>query len=197
MAQEQGQAWANPGAWILFSVAVLTACLGFILTGMVPATTAPLMIGVLLACALPQIIGAVIAFKRGEILLGTIAGSFGTVITLGAAFTLYIMGFKAPEPGAFTPELLGPFWITLAIITGVFAICFGRMSWFMMLGVFCVGVAFLSLGFSYVVDAPVLVDIAGWLVLLFAAWCLWISAAILFGEHFQRPVLPIGSPVFK
>ncbi|MCL0095556.1 GPR1/FUN34/YaaH family transporter [Dehalococcoidia bacterium] len=197
MGQEQGQAWANPGAWVLFSVGVLCACLGFILTGLVPETTVPLMIGVLLACALPQLLGGLIAFKRGEILLATIAGSFGTVVTLGAAFTMYIMVFAAPEPGAFTPDLLGPFWITLAIITGVFAICFGRMSWFMMLGVFCVGVAFLLLGLSYVVDMPGLTDIAGWLVLLFAAWCVYISAAILFGEHFQRPVLPIGSPVFK
>lgn len=197
MAQQQEQVWANPAPWIFYSVAVLTASLGAVLAGLVPASSVPLLIGVLLACALPQLLGAIICFRRGEILLATIAGSFGTVITLGAAFTMWIQIFKAPAPGAFTGEIMGFFWITLFIITEVVAIGFGRISWFILLFVAEVGVMFLFLGIFALVGLPVLNVIAGWLSLIFAAFCLYTASAIMLGEHFQRPVLPLGRPVFK
>lgn len=206
MTQEQSQGWANTGAFALFAVAVLIACLGGFRAGFVPASSAPLMVGVLLACAFPQIIGAIIAFRRGEILLGTIAGLFGATITMGAAFTLWIQVFAAPSSGAFTPELMGFFWITLFIITEIFAVGFGRMSWFMMLGIAEVGVVFLVEGLYAFQGAPVgpngyitsgLGNLAGYLELIFAAFCIYASAAILWAEHFEKPVLPLGKPVFK
>ncbi len=197
MAQQQEQVWANPAPWIFYAVAVLTASLGAVLAGLVPASSVPLLIGVLLACALPQLLGAIICFRRGEILLATIAGLFGTVITLGAAFTMWIQIFKAPAPGAFTGEIMGFFWITLFIITEVVAIGFGRISWFILLFVAEVGVMFLFLGIFALVGLPVLNVIAGWLSLIFAAFSLYTASAIMLGEHFQRPVLPIGRPVFK
>jgi succinate-acetate transporter protein len=197
MAQQQQQGWANTAPWMFFAVAVLTACLGGMLTGLVPASSVPLMIGVLLACSLPQLLGAIIHFRRGEILLATIGGSFGTVITLGAAFTMWIQIFKAPAPGAFTGEIMGFFWITLFIITEVFAIGFGRMSWFVLAGVAEVGVMFLLLGLFSLLGVPVLSLIAGIFSLVFAAFCIYVASAVVLGEHFQRPMLPIGHPVFK
>jgi len=145
MAQQE-QAWANSGPWALLAVSVLTACVGAVHAGLIPASTAPLLVGILLACSLPQLIGAIIAFRRGEILLASIAGLFGTVITLGAAITLWEQVFKAPAPGAFTPEAMGVFWITLFVITEIFAVGFGRASWLLLAGIAEVGVAFLFLG---------------------------------------------------
>ncbi|MHB8765594.1 MAG: acetate uptake transporter family protein [Deferrisomatales bacterium] len=198
--------WANAGPFSLFAVAVLVACLGGFRAGFVPVSSAPLMVGVLLACALPQLIGGVIAFRRGEILLGTISGLFGTTVTLGAALTLWIQVFAAPAPGAFTPELMGCFWIALFVITEIFAVGFGRMSWFLMLGIAEVGVVFLLEGLYALQGAPIgadgfvtlgLANLAGYLELGFAAFCIYAAAAILWGEHFERPVLPLGGPVFK
>ncbi len=197
MAQQQEQVWANPAGWALLAVAVLTACVGVFHAGLVPMTTAPLLIGILLACSLPQLIGAIICFRRGEILFASIAGLFGTVITLGAAFTVYQLVIQAPKPGAFTPEIMGTFWITLFVITEIFAIGFGRMSWFVLAFVAEVGVMFLLLGIFAWSGIPVFSIIAGWLALIFAAFCLYVASAILLGEHFQRPILPIGRPVFK
>jgi len=196
MAQQQ-QTWANPAPWALLAVAVLTACVGVFYGGLVPMSTAPLLIGILLACSLPQLIGAIICFRRGEILLGSIAGLFGTVITLGAAFTLYQLAIQAPAPGAFTPEIMGTFWIALFVITEIFAIGFGRMSWFLLAGIAEVGVAFLFLGLVNLGGAPITAAIAGYLLIIFSAFCIYSSAAILWGEHFQRPMLPLGRPVFK
>ena len=197
MAQQQEQVWANPAPWIFYAVAVLCACLGGLYAGLVPPSSAPLLIGVLLACALPQLLGAIICFKRGEILLATIAGSFGTVITLGAAFTVWIQNFEAPAPGAFTGEIMAFFWITLFIVTEVIAIGFGRVSWFIMLFVAEVGAMFLFLGIFALVGTPALGVIVGWLALIFAAFCLYAASAIVLGEHFQRPILPLGKPCFK
>lgn len=197
MEQQQEQVWANTAPWIFFAVAVLCACLGGLQAGLVPPSSAALLIGVLLACALPQIIGAIICFRRGEILLATIAGSFGTVITLGAAFTVWIQMFKAPSPGAFTGEIMAFFWIPLFIITEIFAIGFGRVSWFIFIGVAEVGVMFLLLGIFAFLGTPVLGLIAGYLALIFAAFCIYVATAIMLGEHFERPILPLGKPVFK
>jgi succinate-acetate transporter protein len=147
----------------------------------------------LIACSLPQLIGAIICFRRGEILFASIAGLFGTVITLGAAFTLYQLAIQGA--GAFTPEIMGTFWITLFVITEIFAIGFGRMSWFLMLGIAEVGVAFLCLGINALTGGAG--AIAGWLLIIFSAFCIYSSAAILWGEHFQRPMLPLGRPCFK
>jgi succinate-acetate transporter protein len=160
-------------------------------------STAPLLIGILLSCSLPQLIGAIICFRRGEILLASIAGLFGTVITLGAAFTLYQLAIQAPAPGAFTPEVMGAFWITLFVITEIFAIGFGRMSWFLLLGIAEVGVSFLFLGINALTGSMAAGAIAGYLLIIFSAFCIYSSAAILWGEHFQRPILPLGRPVFK
>jgi len=197
MAQQQQQVWANPAPWALLAVAVLTACVGVFYGGLVPMSTAPLLIGILLSCSLPQLIGAIICFRRGEILLASIAGLFGTVITLGAAFTLYQLAIQAPAPGAFTPEVMGAFWITLFVITEIFAIGFGRMSWFLLLGIAEVGVSFLFLGINALTGSMAAGAIAGYLLIIFSAFCIYSSAAILWGEHFQRPILPLGRPVFK
>jgi len=206
MENNTNPAWANAGPFAIMSVAVLVACLGGFRAGYIPVSSAPLMVGILLSCFLPQLIGGVIAFQRGEILLGTICGLFGTTVTLGAALTLWLQVFEAPAPGAFTPEIMGFFWITLFVITEVFAIGFGRMSWFLMVGIAEVGVVFLLEGLYALQGAPIgasgfvtlgLANLAGYLELAFAAFCVYSAAAILLGEHFQRPMLPLGSPVFK
>lgn len=206
MSQEQNQGWANAAPFAILSVAVLIACLGGFRAGFIPASSAPLMVGVLISCFLPQLIGGIIAFKRGEVLLGTICGLFGTTITLGAAFTLWIQIFAAPAPGAFTPQIMAFFWITLFIITEIFAIGFGRMSWFLMLGIAEVGVVFLLEGIYSYQGAPIgpngyiisgLGNLAGYLELLFGLFCIYSAGGILLAEHFQRPVLPLGKPVFK
>ena len=196
MAQQQ-QVWGNPAAWALFAVAVLTACVGVFYCGLVPMSTAPLLIGILISCSLPQLIGAIICFRRGEVLFASIAGLFGTVITLGAAFTLFQLAIQGA--GAFTPEVMGAFWITLFVITEIFAIGFGRApySWFILAGIAEVGVAFLFLGLVNLGGAPITGAIAGWLLIIFSAFCIYSAAAIVLGEHFQRPVLPLGRPVFK
>jgi succinate-acetate transporter protein len=197
MAQQQQPVWGNPAAWALFAVAVLTACVGVFYAGLVPGSTAPLLIGILISCSLPQLIGAIICFRRGEVLFASIAGLFGTVITLGAAFTLFQLAIQGA--GAFTPQVMGAFWLTLFVITEIFAIGFGHApyTWFIMAGIAEVGVAFFFLGLVNLGAAQITGAIAGWLLIIFSAFCIYSAAAIVLGEHFQRPMLPLGRPVIK
>jgi hypothetical protein len=183
------QGWANPGPWSLFGIAVLTACAGFFNAGFLPLTTAPLLVGILAACVLPQLVAGLINFQRGEILIGTLNGLFGTVATIGVAVTTWML-VTAPKPGAITPEIMAVFWIVLFVAMEIAAVGFGRMSWFIMLGIAEVGVSFLCIGFGMFV-------LGGWLLIIFAAFALYLAAAILWAEVFQRPVLPLGRPVFK
>jgi succinate-acetate transporter protein len=181
--------WANPGPWSLFGIAALTGCAGFFNAGLLPPTTAPLLVGIVVACILPQVLAGLINFKRGEILIGTLNGLFGTVATIGVAATTWML-ISAPKPGAITPEIMAVFWIILFIAMEIAAVGFGRMSWFLMLGIAEVGASFLCLGLGKFV-------LGGWLLMIFAAFCLYLGAALLWAEVFQRPILPIGRPAFK
>jgi succinate-acetate transporter protein len=198
--------WGNAGPFALFAVAVIVCCLGGFRAGFLPQTTAPLILGILLACSLPQIIGGIIAFRRNEVLLGSISSLFGTTITLGAAFTLYIQIFMGPSPGAFTPEIMAFFWISIFVITEVFAVGFGRISWFLLFGIAEVGIVFLLEGIYAAQGAPVgaggfitsnVANLAGYMEIIFAVFCIYSATAMLWAEHFERPILPLGSPLFK
>ena len=194
MAQQQQQGWANALPWAVMAVAVLTACVGVVYAGLVPPTTVPLLVGILLACSLPQLIGGIILFRRGEILVASLCGLFGTTITLGAAITLWQ---QLGAAGAITPEVMGVFWIVLFFIAEVVAIGLGRVSWFVLAGIAEVGVSFVFLGINALTGSPFAGFIAGWLLIIFAAFCVYASSAIVLAEHFGRLILPIGRPVFK
>ncbi len=193
---EEQQSWGNPLPWALMSVAVLTACVGSVFAEWVPASTTPLLVGILAACALPQLLAGIILFRRGEVLVASLSGLFGTVITLGAALTLW-QQLGAAEPGAITPEVMGVFWIVLFVIAEVVAIGLGRASWFIMAGVAEVGVAFLFTGINALWGSHASIVLAGWLLVIFAAFALYASSAMVLGDHFGRPVLSIGRPIFK
>lgn len=196
MEEQQQPQWANTLPWAVMSVAVLTACVGTVYAKLVPASTTPLLVGILLACSLPQLLGGVILLRRNEILVGTLSGLFGTVITLGAAITLW-QQLGAAQPGAITGEVMGVFWIVLFVIAEVIAIGLGRASWFIMAGIAEVGLSFLFLGINSLSPSNSVAHIAGYLLIVFSAFCLYASSAMVLGENFQRPVLPLGKPVFK
>lgn len=193
---QQQPSWANTLPWAVMAVAVLTACVGSVYAELVPKSTTPLLVGILLACSLPQILGGIILFRRGEILVASLSGLFGTVITLGAAITLW-QQLGAAEPGAITPEVMGVFWIVLFVLAEVIAIGLGRVTWFIMVGIGEVGVAFLFLGINALSASRTTGLIAGYLLIVFSAFCIYASSAMVLGEHFQRPVLPLGKPIFK
>jgi succinate-acetate transporter protein len=193
MGQEERVGWGNALPWAIMAVAVLTACVGAVFAGLVPTSSAPLLVGVLLACSLPQLIGGIILFRRGETLIASLSGLFGTTITLGAALTLW----QQLKGEGITPEVMGFFWITLFLIGIGIAIGLGKVSWFIMAGIAEVAVSFLFLGISALAGSQVAGVIGGWLILIFAAFCVYVSIALVWAEHFGRLVLPIGGPVFK
>jgi succinate-acetate transporter protein len=188
-APQPQQSWANPGPWGLFAIAVLTASVGSFNAALLPPTAGPLLIGILLSCFLPQFVGGLIHFQRGELLIGTVNALFGTVATLGGAITIWQLT-TVPKPGLITPELMSIFWITLFVAMQVIAVGFGRMSWLIMLAISEVGLSFLFIGLGMFV-------IGGWLLIIFSVFAMYLAAAILWAETFQRPVLPLGGPAFR
>ncbi len=193
MSQQQ-QGWANTLPWAVMAVAVLTACVGTFFAGLVPPTTAPLLVGILLACSLPQLLGGIILFRRGEIVAASLCGLFGTTITLGAAITLWQ---QLGAAGAITPQVMGVFWITLFFICEFIAIALGRISWFVLAGIAEVGVSFVFLGINALTGSSVAGLIAGWLLIIFAAFCVYLSSALMYVEHFGRLIMPLGKPCLK
>ncbi len=113
---------------------------------------------------------------------------------MGAAITLWQ---QLGATGAITPEVMGVFWITLVFIAEVIAMGLGLISWFILAGIAEVGVSFVFLGINALTGSPVAGLIAGWLLIVFTAFCVYASSALVLAEHFGRLILPLGRPVFK
>ena len=200
MAERQQVTWADPGALILFAVAM--AC--FVLCGLLVAfpagaawaTSAPLVGGFLFAAAVAVMLGAVIEFKRGNILMGTTAGVLGALILIGGS-TLAggWTGVWLFVPHS--PEIAGWAFMAIAIIIFLLLPCFFKVSGslFLFLGELVVALALLSSaclgGFANVS----LVHACGWLILVFGIYCLYAGFAILTNTFYGRPVIPLGAPL--
>ena len=189
--------WGNAGPVGILATAIIVFCLGSIRIGWIPAESAPLMVGVLVACAVPILVAGVLAFARNETLLGTTFTLFGAVVSIGAALTLYILIFMSPEPGAFSTAVLAPFWISLAAITAILAIGFGRMSWFLAAGILMVAAVFLFEGLYALSGEPSTANLAGTFEIAFGCFCVYSGGVMVLSEHFERSVLPLGTPIFK
>ena len=155
------------------------------------------MMGILIACAVPILVAGILAFARHETLLGTTFTLFGALVSVGATLTLYILIFMPPEPNAFSPAVLGPFWLSLAAITAILAIGFGRMSWFLAAGIALVAAVFLCEGLYIMSGAPSIANTAGLLEITFGVFCIDAGGTILLSEHFEKPVMPLGTPIFR
>jgi hypothetical protein len=112
-------------------------------------------------------------------------GIFGGV-TVGAGISvLYLI---AAPPGSITPEVMMIFWLIGGLILEICAVAFAAMSWLLMVFIAEVGLAFFCNAFGSFV-------LAGWLMMIFSAFCIYFTAAILWLEVFRKPVLPLGRPI--
>ena len=157
----------------------------------------------LIAAAVGIFICGIIDLARGDILLGTIFVVFATLIFLGggwsfqAALGLAPEGLEAVGAGL---ALSGWIWLAIGIILLLFLPSVGKVSWSLFLFVLVLAVAVLLLAFSLmtgVLPGIGMMVIAGYLILLFGVYTLYVGTVFVFNTVAGAPKLGIGKPIFK
>jgi len=187
--------WANPATAGIIGLCTVVIPLAVLNLGWIPAESAPLIIGWLIFGGLVQVIAGIIEFKRGGLLFATPLLVFGLMLCITPAFgeitKIWIKDFAVP------PAVNGVGFLVVAVYVAAFFIATGLVSRFLFflcllldLGLWLVGLAGIG------VLAPAAGAVGWFLLLVFAVGMLYVACALFLNELFERPVLPIGSPLF-
>ncbi|RJX29114.1 MAG: hypothetical protein C4554_01295 [Dethiobacter sp.] len=188
--------WANPATAGIIGLCTVVIPLAILNLGWIPPESAPLIIGWLLFGGLVQVICGIIEFKRGGLLFATPLLVFGLMLCITPAFgeitKIWIKDLAVP------PAVTGVGFLVVAVFVAAFFIATGLVSWFLF--VIClildVGLWLVGLAAAGVLGAAA--GAIGWILLLiFALGMLYVACALFLDELFERPVLPIGTPLFK
>jgi succinate-acetate transporter protein len=195
--QEQ-QVWTDPGPAVNYAVAIVAFSLFAVWTGMVKPEGAILLIPPMLSAAITPLICGIIDYKRGSVLTGTLGMVFGGILGFGGVAQVMVYAWTAKEGIPIDPSLSGFMWSAAGVILILIGLVAMRLSWLFFVMLVEVGVGILLNGLSLWQIAPaVLAPLSGWLVLIFAIWCLYSGTAILVNTQARRLVLPLGEPMIK
>ena len=189
--------WANPATAGIMGLCTVVIPLSMLNLGWLPPEGAPLIIGWLLFGGLVQVITGIIEFKRGGLLFATPLLVFGFMLCITPAFGEIVKIWLKPDfvvPGAVT----GVGFLVVAVYVAAFFIACGLVSWFLFTLVLILD---LGLWLAGLADAGVLGAGAGTLgwycLLIFALGMLYMACALFLNEMFNKPLLPIGAPLFQ
>lgn len=188
--------WANPATAGIVGLCTVVIPLSVLNLGWIPPEGAPLIIGWLIFGGLVQVICGIIEFKRGGLLFATPLLVFGLMLCITPAFgeivKIWIKDLAVP------PAVTGVGFLVVAVYVAAFFVATGLVSWFLFtlcllldLGLWLVGLT----------DAGALAPAAGtigwYCLLIFAIGMLYMACALFLNEMFDKPLLPIGAPLFK
>jgi succinate-acetate transporter protein len=188
--------WANPATAGIIGLCTVVIPLAILNLGWIPSESAPLIIGWLLFGGLVQVICGIIEFKRGGLLFATPLLVFGLMLCITPAFgeitKIWIKDFAVP------PAVTGVGFMVVAVFVAAFFVATGLVSWFLFIICLILDVGLWLVGFAAAGVLGAAAGAIGWILLLiFALGMLYVACALFLDELFERPVLPIGTPLFK
>jgi len=188
--------WANPATAGIVGLCTVVIPLAILNLGWIPRQSAPLIIGWLLFGGLVQVICGIIEFKRGGLLFATPLLVFGLMLCITPAFgeitKIWIKDFTVP------PAANGVGFLVVAVYVAAFFIATGLISWFLFVLCLLLDAGLWLVGFAAAGVLGAGAGATGWfLLLIFALGMLYVACALFLDELFERPVLPIGTPLFK
>lgn len=193
---EEKVTWANPATAGIVGLCTVVIPLAVLNLGWIPPQSAPLLISWLLFGGLVQVIAGIIEFKRGGLLFATPLLVFGFMLCITPAFgeitKIWI------EDATVLPAVSGVGFLVVAVYVAAFFVATGLVSWFLFLLCLILDLGLFLVGLTDVGLLAPGAGAVGWFALLiFALGMLYIACALFLNELFQRPVLPIGSPLFQ
>jgi len=197
---ERKTALAMPTVATVWIVASLCFGLFALLTGLVPMAGTSVLCAWLMAGAVGLFICAIIEFVRGDIILGTITLVFAPLIALGSSLTFTAILQLAPEAMAAGMALSGWVWLAIGILFFLFLPSLAKVSWSLFLMMIELGVAIIMIAIGLMTGVAMgegLMLIAGYLVIIFAVYLLYVGLVFLTNTVYAAPKLSIGGPIVK
>lgn len=193
---EKEMTWANPATAGIIGLCCVVIPLAMLNLGWITPEGAPLLITWLLFGGLVQVITGIIEFKRGGLLFATPLLVFGLMLCItpavGEITKIWIGNSAVPA------AVSGVGFLVVAVYVIALFIAAGLVSklLFILLLILDCGLWLVGLG-----DVGLLsrgVQVFGWfLLLVFALGMLYVACTLFLNELFDKPVLPMGAPLFK
>jgi len=195
---ENNSKWVDPTPIAIFLVGgILLGCFWPMLVGFLSPAAAPLIAGVLLASSVVFIILMVVEIRSGNLFGATLNGVFGVLLGLAPGM-IFLFQFLAQAAGIEVDgRITGWYFFYVSLVLIVVGIAAGRMFWHMALAFWVLAVdifliALVFAGFLSHTIEPVL----GWVIFAGGVYFLYMATAAFLGAMLQRPVLPVGKPLY-
>jgi len=195
--------WAMPTVATLWIVAALCFGLFSLLAGLVPAAGTSVLCAWLIAGSVGLFIAAVIEFAKGEIVLGTITLVFAPLIALGGGMSfveILKLAPLGPEAMGAGMAVSGWVWLAIGILFFLFLPAVAKVSWSLFIMMIELGVGIIMISIGMLTGVPMgegLMLIAGYLVMIFAVYVMYVGLVFLTNTVYQAPKLSIGGPIIK
>jgi len=171
-------------------------CLGIfaLLTDQVPGNSIPVLVVWTTAAGIGIIICGILEIVRNNAMLGVLILVSGTLLAWGGG-----MGFEASrllpvelwEKGL---QMCGYIWLGIGITMWLLLIVAAKVSWGLFISQFILGAAALLLAWgliSRIGFGDGVVNIAGWILLVYAIYSFYTATAFLTNNIYGRKVLPV------
>jgi hypothetical protein len=199
MAEQRSPiAMATPTAVL----AVGALCVGFwaLLTGMVSPAAIPAIAAWCLTVATIVFICGILEMVRGDILLGSTCLILAGLIGMGGGMSFNAIVSQPVE--AWPAGLAQSGWVWVAVGVIVFALLpvYGKVSWSLFVFMIELGVILELLAYGLITGVGLgtgTMVVTGWLLLIFAAYCIYAGTVFITNIVYGAPKLPIGGPIYK
>ena len=199
MAEQRSPiAMATPTAVL----AVGALCVGFwaLLTGMVSPAAIPVIAAWALTVGTVVFICGVLEMVRGDILLGSTCLILAGLIGMGAGMSFNAIVAQPQEAWAAGLAQSGWVWVAVGVIVFALLRVYGKVSWSLFLFMLLLGVILELLAYGLIVGVPLgtgTMVVTGWLLLVFAAYCIYAGTVFITNTVYGAPKLSIGGPLFN
>lgn len=184
-------AWADSGALGFIALAVSLFSLAPILCGWVHPTSLPFTAPWGIVALVALIIVTIIFFRNRSMMLGTAFGVLGVLLSGGLAFKALLVPASGGLVDAMVWVVIGAVLIPIGYLAGYMSRPFAMLVWLADIGVWMIAAA------SFGAASPTVAIVGGYFIFILGVWFLYIGMAQLVNGTLNRPVVSIGSPLFK
>lgn len=191
--------WPDPTPIALFVIGgILIGGFFPMLAGFVSMGAMPIVGCILVSSGIVFLILLVVCLKNGDLFGACLNGVFGVLLAL-APGAIFLTEFIASGTGVeVDPRLTGWYLTYCAPILLILSFPAGKRLWHMALVLLVLVVLLALMGPVFAGFLPVsILPALGWGIFAVGLYFLYLAGAIMINTEFQKPILPLGGPLFK
>jgi hypothetical protein len=190
---------ANVGAANAFAITNVTFGLFALITGRIEGSGLILLAMWLFAGFVVQIIPTIVAILKGNDLDANLGLVLTNYLMLAGALTFTVKWLAIQYGWQLDGRIEGYFWLSVFLIVTMWTPAVLKLTPMVFnLAVIFIDPALLCLSLmSFKVLPPAFMPVLGADLLLIGLLTLWVAGAMILNSTFQKPILPVGSPLIK